>query len=355
MTQETKHNKTAKTPKVADAQKVTMDIATQEMLVRAQTLGIETIFDRAENMKPCNIGAQGTCCKICGMGPCRLPLSKIDPEKGDHRKGLCGATPNTIAARNFARMVAGGVAAHSDHGRNVAEIFLSAALKETKNYLIKDIVKLKAVAKHLNVETTIRVDGESRDRDIAEIAVDVGQTALSEWGKVNGELLYLKRAPASLYEKWKKNGVLPRNIDREIVDIMHRTHMGVDQDYVNITQQCTRAALADGWGGSMLATDLQDVLFGTPFPVETHANLGILKEDHVNIIVHGHEPALSEMIVAVSAVRPTRSSNDTAYRQPVVFCNRNWSSSPVPVMPWLWMCNAFFKTLPMWPSVFTPN
>jgi hydroxylamine reductase (hybrid-cluster protein) len=85
-------------------------------------------------------------------------------------------------------------------------------------------------------------------------------------GKSEGELLNLKRAPRLLYEKWKKNGVLPRNIDREIVEIMHRTHIGVDQDYKNLMKQGTRAAIADGWGGSMLATDLQDVLFGTPYP-----------------------------------------------------------------------------------------
>ncbi|MCP4020961.1 MAG: anaerobic carbon-monoxide dehydrogenase catalytic subunit [Desulfobacteraceae bacterium] len=300
MNKKTEHKKTGKTPKTADAQKVTIDRATRDMLLRAQALGVETIFDRAQNMKPCNIGSQGTCCKICGMGPCRLPLSKIDQDGEDNRKGLCGATANTIAARNFARMVAGGVAAHSDHGRNVAEIFLSAALKETSNYTIKDTIKLLAVARHLSVDTTVDVDGEKVDRDVDEIAVEVGEKALSEWGKASGELLYLKRAPETLYEKWQKNGVLPRNIDREIVDIMHRTHMGVDQDYVNITRQCTRAALADGWGGSMLATDLQDILFGTPYPLETQANLGILKEDHVNIIVHGHEPALSEMIVAVA-------------------------------------------------------
>jgi carbon-monoxide dehydrogenase catalytic subunit len=94
-----------------------------------------------------------------------------------------------------------------------------------------------------------------------------------------------------------------RNIDREIVEIMHRTHMGVDQDYKNLMKQGTRAAMADGWGGSMLATDLQDVLFGTPIPLQSEANLGVMKEDHVNIIVHGHEPMLSEMIVAVCQSR----------------------------------------------------
>ncbi|MBW1914624.1 MAG: anaerobic carbon-monoxide dehydrogenase catalytic subunit [Deltaproteobacteria bacterium] len=292
--------KEEKKSKLADPLKASIDVATQEMIARSHDLGVETIFDRAENMKPCNIGVQGTCCKNCSMGPCRLPLPKAGIDGEDTRKGLCGATANTIAARNFIRMIAGGAAAHSDHGRCVAEVFLSAARKETAAYKIKDTVKLLAIAPYLGVQTTVEVDGKTLDRDIDEIAVEVGEKALNEWGKATGELLYMKRAPEPLYEKWKMNGVLPRNIDREIVEIMHRTHMGVDQDYKNLIKQGTRAAIADGWGGSMLATDLQDVLFGTPSPILSEANLGIMKEDHVNIIVHGHEPVLSEMIVLVS-------------------------------------------------------
>jgi carbon-monoxide dehydrogenase catalytic subunit len=290
----------AKVAKLADPIQASIDPATQQMIARAQKLGIETVFDRAETMKPCNIGIQGTCCKNCAMGPCRLPLPKSGIQGEDTRKGLCGATANTIAARNFARMVASGAAAHSDHGRCVAEVFMSAARKESDAYKIKDIPKLLSVAAALGVDTTVLVDGKSKDRDIDEIALEVAKIALNEWGKAEGELVYLKRAPEPLYEKWTKAGVKPRNIDREIVEIMHRTHMGVDQDYKNIIKQCSRASLADGWGGSMLATDLQDILFGTPYPLQAEANLGVLKEDHVNIIVHGHEPVLSEMIVAMS-------------------------------------------------------
>jgi len=292
--------KLEKKKKVVDPVEASIDIATQEMIVRSQELGIETIFDRALSMKPCNIGIQGTCCKNCAMGPCRLPLPKGGIEGEDERKGLCGATANTIAARNFARMVAAGTAAHSDHGRAVAEVFISAARKETDAYKIKDTVKLVAVAKEFGVATTVEVDGETQDRDLDEIAVEVGEVALKEWGKPEGELIYLKRAPKPRYELWKKLGVLPRNIDREVVETMHRTHMGVDQDYKNLVKQCTRTSLADGWGGSMMATDLQDILFGTPSPLQSEANLGIMKEDHVNIIVHGHEPVLSEMIVVVA-------------------------------------------------------
>ncbi len=292
--------KAVKTPKLADSMESSIDIATQEMIRRAQRLGVETVFDRAVTMKPCAIGMQGICCKNCAMGPCRLPLPKDGIVGEDTRKGLCGATANTIAARNFSRMVAAGAAAHSDHGRGVAEVFRSVARKESKDYTIKDPDKLIQIAPFFGVATTVEVDGKTMDRSIDEIALGVGEAAVAEWGKPEGTLAYLKRAPKPLYDKWVKEGVLPRNIDREIVEIMHRTHMGVDQDYKNLTKQCTRASLADGWGGSMIGTDLQDVMFGSPSPLQSEANLGIMKADHVNIIVHGHEPLLSEMIVAAA-------------------------------------------------------
>ncbi len=289
----------AKKKEPKKASNLSIDEAAIQMIERSRELEIETIFDRAESMKPCNIGAQGICCKNCAQGPCRLPLTPKSIVDGkDTRKGLCGATANTICARNFIRMIAGGAAAHSDHGRGVTETFLAAARKETKDYKIKDVQKLLEIAPDFGVETTIEGEnGEILDRDIDEIAVEVGEKALAQWGQQEGELVTAKRAPQARYELWKKLGVVPRGIDREIVEIMHRTHIGVDQDYENLMMQGTRAAIADGWGGSMIATDLQDVLFGTPFPVRGDANLGVLKEDYVNIIVHGHEPLLSEMIV----------------------------------------------------------
>jgi carbon-monoxide dehydrogenase catalytic subunit len=301
--EEKKAVKDKKPKKLADPIAASIDPATQEMIVRAQELGIDTVYDRAVQMKPCNIGVQGTCCKNCSMGPCRLPLPKAGIEGEDTRKGLCGATANTIAARNFIRMIAGGASAHSDHGRCVAEVFLSAARKESDAYKVKDVDKLLLIAPYLNVATTVEVDGEEVDRDVDEIALEVAEKAINEWGKPEGELLYAKRAPQALYEKWKKAGVVPRNIDREIVEIMHRTHIGVDMDYKNLIKQGSRAAIADGWGGSMLATDLQDVLFGTPYPIQSEANLGVMKEDHVNLLVHGHEPVLSEIIVAVAQTK----------------------------------------------------
>ena len=284
---------------MADEKKApkSVDPGSIPLIEKAEKDGISTIFDRADSMKPCNIGVQGTCCKVCSQGPCRLPLPKKGIEGEDTRMGLCGATANTIAARNFIRMIAGGAAAHSDHGRGVAEVFLAAARGETADYKIQDTKKLLEVAELFEVPVTVGEGDDEKPRDTKEIAVEVGEKALGEWGKQEGEIYFAKRAPKARYDLWKKLGVVPRGIDREIVEIMHRTHMGVDQDYKNLMRQGSRAAIADGWGGSMIATDLQDILFGSPVPIHGNINLGVLKDDEVNVVIHGHEPLLSEMIV----------------------------------------------------------
>ena len=275
--------------------KKSVDLASLELIDKACADKVSLAFDRAEQMKPCPIGSVGSCCKNCGMGPCRVPLPKGREETAEEKKkrrGVCGATAETIAARNFVRMIAGGAAAHSDHGRAVAELFIAAAKGEAPGYKIRDEQKLLQLA----LEWGVKIG----DRSNEEIAVEVGEIALKEFGKQEGTLRFLERAPLKRQEIWKKLGVAPRAIDREVVEIMHRTHAGVDQDYKNLLKQGVRTSLADGWGGSMLATELQDILFGTPAPVLSQVNLGVLKKDEVNIIIHGHEPLLSEMIVAAS-------------------------------------------------------
>jgi len=280
---------------MAEAETKSIDNASIKMIEKAASDGVNTVFDRAETKKPCPIGVEGSCCKNCGMGPCRVPPPKgrkETPEEKQKRRGICGATAETIAARNFIRMVAGGAAAHSDHGRGVAELFLAVARGEAPGYEIKDEQKLLQLALDWGVDIG--------DRSNQEIAVDIGQLALAEFGKQEGEVLFLRRAPLKRQELWRREGVAPRGIDREIVEIMHRTHIGVDQDYRNLLRQGVRCAISDGWGGSMVATELQDILFGTPAPVLGRINLGVLSRDEVNIIIHGHDPLLSEMIVVAA-------------------------------------------------------
>ena len=280
---------------MVEQNKKSIDPATLEMIEKAVQDKARVVFERADTVKPCPIGAEGSCCSICAMGPCRTPLPKgkvETPEEKKRRTGVCGATAETIAARNFLRKIAAGAASHGDHGREVARVFLAAAKRQTPEFEIKDEQKLLQLALDLGV--TIG------DRTNNEVAADIGQLLLNEFGKQEGELLLIKRAPLKRQELWRKLGVVPRGIDREVTEAMHRTHMGGDQDYQSLLLHGTRTALADGWGGSMIATELQDILFGTPSPVHSEINLGVLKEDEVNVIVHGHEPYLAETIAVVS-------------------------------------------------------
>ena len=262
----------------------TIDEAAQEMLIYADELGISTAFTRADDMAPCNVGSAGMCCKLCGMGPCRLTK--------DGQTGVCGATIDTIQARNLIRAIAAGAAAHSDHGRDMAFTLKAVANGKTEGYYIRDVAKLRQIAAMYDIP----IEGRAPE----EIADELADLYISQFGQQKGEIVVTKRAPEKRQKLWRERGVVPRGIDREVVECLHRTHIGDDQDPEHILHHAIRTALADGWGGSLIATDVSDILFGTPAPILGEANLGVLKDDMVNVVVHGHEPTLSQMIVAAS-------------------------------------------------------
>jgi len=267
-----------------------VDPATVDMLRHTADSDITVVWDRQEAMEPqCGFGQLGICCRNCMMGPCR-----IDPFGDGPSEGICGATADIIVARNLARMIACGSAAHSDHGRDIAHTLLMAAEGggHHSDYKIMDPDKLLALAAELGIA--------AEDKDISQVAREVAASALAQFGQQDGQLPFVNRAPEDQRKRWKQAGVLPRGIDREVVDLMHRTHVGGDNDPIHILMQGIRAALADGWGGSMIATEISDVLFRAPHWIRSKANLGILDPECVNIVVHGHEPALSEMMVAAS-------------------------------------------------------
>ena len=271
-------------PKKREIKDYSTDPAAQQMLIRAQELGIGTAFTRADNMVPCNIGAAGMCCKQCGMGPCRLT------KNGE--VGVCGATLDTIQARNLTRAIAAGGAAHSDHGRDMAFLLKATAQGEAQGYSIRDVAKLRMVAGYYD----IKIEGRAPE----EIANDLADLYIAQFGQQRGEIVPARRAPKKRQQIWREQNVWPRGVDREVVEALHRTHIGDDQDPAHILNHAIRTALADGWGGSLIATDISDILFGTPAPILGQANLGVIKEDMVNVVVHGHEPSMSEMLVAAS-------------------------------------------------------
>ncbi len=264
-------------------QDVTICEATAQMIDKARRDGVELAFNRAAGMKPCPIGEKSACCKHCFMGPCRL--NTRDPYV---KNGVCGATIDTIQSRNFARAVASGSAAHNQHGMAILDLFRAVVKGEILDYEIKDPQKLFDLAEELGLEV--------EDRELKEVALDLADELEKTFTNLDGELPFAKRVPEKTLETWRKLDIVPRGAMREVMALMNRTHMGVDQDYENIITQISRTALADGWGGSMVGTELSDILFGTPAPLAAEVNMGVLKKDEVNIIIHGHEPNLFESL-----------------------------------------------------------
>ncbi len=257
-----------------------MEQATEILLENGRKVGADSWQQRVKNQSPhCSFGESGTCCRICSMGPCR-----ITPKSP---RGICGCDVHGIVGRNYVRFTAGGAAAHSDHGRQIMHTLYQT--KEGGAYQVKDPEKLKRLADEWGVE--------SEGKDIYDLAHEMAYKGLLEYGKPFGEQLFVQRAPEHTRELWEKANIVPRAIDREISTSMHMTHMGNSSLAEALIRQSLRTGLCDGWGGSMMGTEFSDVMFGTPKPKDTTANIGVMEKDMVNIVVHGHDPSVSEMVV----------------------------------------------------------
>ena len=255
------------------------EAATNRLLETGAKVGADAWQFRVKNQTPhCKFGEQGICCRICAMGPCR-----ITPKAP---RGICGCDVHGIVARNYLKFTAGGSATHSDHGREICHTLYNA--KPEGPYKVKDPEKLIRIAKEWGVET--------EGKDIYDLAHEMAVRGLEEYGKVFGHQNFLKRAPQHTQEIWEREEIAPRAIDREVSCSLHMTHMGCSSKPEALIRQSLRSGLSDGWGGSMAGTEFSDVLFGTPKPIETEANLGVMEKENVNIVVHGHDPSLSEMI-----------------------------------------------------------
>jgi len=250
---------------------------------KAKQEGLETVWERHAAQEPrCGFCDLGLSCRICVMGPCRL-----DPFGEGPQRGVCGADADIMVARNLARMIAAGAASHSDHGRDLVETLLAVGEGRAPGYQITDAAKLGRLAAEVGVAPGLEPLAQARELALA---------IMEEYGIKKGHLTFTQRLPAARLTRWQALGLAPRGIDWEVTEMMHRTHMGVDNDPLNLLLQALRCALADGWGGSMIATEISDVLFGTPKPVVSQVNMGVLKTDQVNIILHGHSPLVSEAV-----------------------------------------------------------
>jgi carbon-monoxide dehydrogenase catalytic subunit len=248
---------------------------------------IETVYDRVVAQQPqCTFGYNGICCRICIAGPCR-----VKKEEGPASRGICGATAYTIVSRNLVRMIAGGAASHSEHARHVLHTAHALVEGHADDYEIKSPAKLLVLAQKLGIATL--------DREEKDILRDVVELGYSDFGRYQDRPLAFLDSflTEGRRKKFKHTNIMPRNIDGSITELIAQTAMGVDSDPVNIIFGGLKSSLAD-LGGEYIGTNLSDVLFGIPEPIVSEANLGVINPKMVNIAVHGHNPVLSEMVVA---------------------------------------------------------
>lgn len=244
---------------------------------------LETAYERYVKMQPqCNFGRTGVCCRICLQGPCRITKKSS--------KGICGAHGYTIVARNLIRAIAGGCGAHADHSRHMFYAIHEMLEGKAPDYSIEDPDKLQRVAKRLGLET----EGKE-DMVLLKEVVALAEADFSKMSPDPCKWLETTVVPGRM-EVFDKCNIQPRSVHTTISEVMGQTHMGVDADPVNLIFQGLKTSLAD-YIGMHIATDLSDILFGTPKPVTTEANFGVIDPEMVNVALHGHNPLLSEMIV----------------------------------------------------------
>jgi carbon-monoxide dehydrogenase catalytic subunit len=268
-----------------------IDKATLFAIENAEKSKIRTVWDRFAAQQPqCGFGETGLCCRHCMQGPCR-----ISPFDQGPKEGVCGASADVMVARGMARAVAAGAASHGGHAKHLAHTLLKSGKGEAPDYPVRDESKLKAVATRIGISTD--------NRDIKDIAVDVAKKALEDFSEKESPLTWAATTVTKgRVETFLKYGVVPNGIDSSISESMHRTTYGVDSDPVNILLGAVKCALAD-YSACHMATDLADILFGTPMPVVTRANLGVLRKNAVNIALHGHNPLLSDIVAQVAGSR----------------------------------------------------
>lgn len=272
-------------PSKQDVIENTPDPAVKEMILHMEQIGCDTTFDRFDNQKPqCTFGLAGVCCKICNMGPCKI--TKKSP------KGVCGADKDLIVARNILRSLAGGVASHGAHAREVL-ISLKKAAEGQLDIPIVGEEKVINTAKQFGID----IEGKT----INEVASKLADVLLEDIGRVlHGEYKTISAcAPEERQKVWKELGILPISAYHEVFEALHRSTATTDGDWRNIMQQFLRLGLTFVFSGVVASNIATDSLFGIGNRCTSKVNVGALKKGYVNIAVHGHLPVLVSEIVKV--------------------------------------------------------
>ena len=306
--------------KMLEKDGIFLDPGTWEMLKHSEEIGIETVFHRAlkYNEKTqkfvesnhCPFGSSGVCCRQCNLGPCRIrneaPAMKDKPHHPSTSRGVCGATADTIVARNFLMMVSRGMAAHTAHAQHAAMTLLLTATGNS-NYSIKDEKRLRDVATKL--EITFKPTRSEKIKSffgikpkpptlmmLAKRVAFAGLNDLRGRDTQRHMKFAISYYPLSEVKGLLDMEILPSSSGEELLRVTHEVSMGVMSDLNSLMLEAVKIGIADSVA-QIIATEIQDILMGTPKLVESTIGFGNIKKESVNVVVHGHAPLLSTKIV----------------------------------------------------------
>jgi len=264
-------------------EKVSYHESINKMYEKVKADGITNIVERykAQEKGRCPFCTQGLSCQLCSMGPCRIGKDKPT--------GACGIDAAGMVVRNFTHKNMLGAEAYTYHAIEAAKTLKATAEGKTP-FEIKDVEKLKWFASQLGIE------GE----DVNELAKKIADFVIADLSSVEKSKLVEIFAPEKRKEIWKKLGIFPSGVFQELLTMGASAMTNVDSNYISLAKKSMRLSIVTCMAAQLALETIQDILFGTPMPHESYADLGILDPDYVNIAVDGHEPFVGMTLIKLA-------------------------------------------------------
>lgn len=268
---------------------VILDPAMREMYQVVHNAGMTNVFDRFSQQQPtqCKFCIEGLSCQLCANGPCRI--SKRAP------RGVCGVDAHTMVARNFVyRHVTIGTSANIFHCHQAARTLKAAGEHPESGLKIRDPEKLKKYADMV---------GLNINQPIEKIAVDFAQWVMDDIHSphhVESKAVEAF-APTRRKELWRKLGLFPGGGYSEVAYAQTRCMTNFSSDPVDFLLNSVRLGIANEYQGLFLLDIIQEILMGTQEIQIKQQNMGLLKENMVNIVTNGHMPLLAHVAIDLAS------------------------------------------------------
>lgn len=268
---------------------VILDPATREMYKVVHDMGMTNVFDRFSQQQPtqCKYCIEGLSCQLCANGPCR-----ISPKAP---RGACGVDAHTMVARNFVyRHVTIGTSANIFHAHQAARTLKAAGENPESGLKIRDPEKLKRYAEMAGLDS---------GKDVNQLAVEFGEWAIQD---IHGPYHIPSKAveafaPKKRKELWKKLGLFPGGGYSEVAYAQTSCMTNLRSDPVEFLLNSVRLGVANEYQGLFLLDILQEILMGTQEIQMKQQNMGLLKENMINVITNGHMPLLAHVAIDLAS------------------------------------------------------